>query len=114
MNTKTTSRSVSKDTPMAAKQGYTDFTKRAFAPATKLNETVVENVERLVKFQYQLAGDFMNFALEQLHATTNVSDLPTYFAGQREIATKFAETAQQRQQALAKMAADSQASFATW
>ena len=100
---------------------YTDFAQRAFAPATRLNEVVVGNVERVARFQYelagdlmQLAGDLMQLALDQMNATVRAKDLTTLLAQQREIATKFAEKGAQRQQALAELATESQASLASW
>jgi len=93
---------------------YTDFAQRAFAPATRLNEVVVGTVERVARFQYELAGDLMQLALDQMNATVRAKDLTTLLAQQREIATKFAEKGTQRQQALAEMASESQASFAKW
>jgi phasin family protein len=88
---------------------YTDFAKRAFAPATRLNETVVGNFESLARFQYELAGDFMQLAIEQMQATVKAKDLGTLVARQSEIASKFVEKQTQRQQAFAKMATDAQA-----
>jgi phasin family protein len=102
---------------MAAKStttDYTDFARRAFAPATRLNEVVVGNVERLAKFQYELTGDLLQFGLDQLNATVKAKDLPTLLAKQREIASKYAEKAQARQQNLAELATESQAGFARW
>jgi len=93
---------------------YTDFAQRAFAPATRLNEVVVGNVERVARFQYELAGDLMQLALDQMNAAVRAKDLTTLLAQQREIATKFAEKGTQRQQALAEMASESQASLAKW
>src|SRR5215207_9870105 len=106
-----------RNTPMTAKTQKTDandFAKRAFAPALRLNEMFVGNVERVAKFQYELAGDLMELALEQMHATVKAKDLTTLMSQQREIATKFAEKSTKRQQAMAKLAADSQAGLATW
>ncbi len=93
---------------------YTDFAKRAFAPATRFNEVMVGNIERVARFQYELTGDLMQFALDQMNATVKAKDLPTLMAKQREIATKFAEKATARQQALAEMATESQAGLAKW
>jgi len=101
---------------MAAKfddfSSYTDFAKRAFAPANKLNETVAGNVERLVRFQYELAGDLMQLAIDQMQATVKSRDIGTLVARQSEIASKFVDKATQRQQAFAKIANDAQASLA--
>jgi phasin family protein len=93
---------------------YTDYAKRAFAPATKMNEVMVGNIERVARFQYEVSGDLLQMALDQLNATVKAKDLPTLLAKQREIATKFAEKATARQQSLAEMASESQAGFAKW
>jgi phasin family protein len=93
---------------------YTDFARRAFAPATRLNEVMVGNFERIARFQYEVTGDLLQFAIDQMQATVKAGDLPTLLAKQREIATKFAEKASTRQQSLASMASDSQAGFARW
>jgi hypothetical protein len=93
---------------------YTDFARRAAAPAQRLNEAMIGNIERVARFQYEVAGDVLQFALEQMNATVKARDLPTLLAQQREIATKFAETAATRQQALAALTSDSQASLARW
>ena len=93
---------------------YTNFAKRAYAPATRFNEVMLGNVERVARFQYELAGDLMQFALDQMNASVKAKDLPTLLSKQREIATKFAEKATTRQQALAELATESQAGFARW
>jgi Phasin protein len=93
---------------------YTVFAKRAFAPATRFNEALVGNIERAARFQYEVTGDLMQLALDQLQASVKAKDLPTLLATQREIALKFAEKANVRQQALAAMATESQASLAKW
>ena len=112
MNRKTTR----KDTDMAIKlddfSAYTDFAKRAFAPATRLNETVVGNFESFARFQYELAGDYMQLAIDQMQATVKAKDLGALVTRQSEIASKFVEKQTQRQQAFAKMATDAQARVA--
>jgi phasin family protein len=112
MNRKTTR----KDTDMAIKlddfSAYTEFAKRAFAPATRLNETVVGNFESLARFQYELAGDFLQLAIDQMQATVKAKDIGTLVARQSEIASKFVEKTAQRQQSFARIATEAQASVA--
>ena len=114
MTRKTTRQDAPKEPAMANKPEYTDFAKQAFAPATRFNEVMVANIERVARFQYDLVGDLMQFSLDQLNATVKAKDLPTLLSKQREIATKFAEKATTRQQVLAEMATESQAGFAKW
>jgi phasin family protein len=93
---------------------FTDFAQRALTPAARLNEVFVGNVERVARFQYELAGDLMQLALDQMNATVRAKDLTTLLSQQREIVTKFAEKNTQRQQALGELASESQASLAKW
>ena len=101
-------------TTTSAATGFSDFTKRAFAPAQRFNELFVGNLERVARFQYELGGEILQLAIDQMNATVKAKDLPTLFAKQREITTKFAEKTTQRQQALAEIASESQASLAKW
>jgi phasin family protein len=93
---------------------YTDFAKRAMAPATRLNETVAGHVERLARFQYEVAGDWLQFAIEQMQATAKAKDFGALMTRQSEIASRFVDKATQRQQALAKLTTETQASLARW
>ncbi len=93
---------------------YAEFARRAFAPASRLGEVMIGNVERVAHFQYELTGDLLQFGLDQLNATVKAKDLPTLFARQREITTKFAEKSTARQQAFADLATESQAGLVRW
>jgi phasin family protein len=103
---------------MSAKQddlgAYLELTRRAFAPAARLNELAARNIERLARFQYEIAGDWMQFGLEQMQAAVGAKDVGTLLARQAEIANQFAEKAARRQQDLAKISTDTQAGFASW
>jgi phasin family protein len=99
---------------MASKTGYTDFARRTFEPARQLNEVILGNVERVARFQFELAGDLMQFTFDQLRVASQAKDLPTLLARQREALTKFSERATQRQQGLAELATQAQAGFAQW
>src|SRR5262245_13549351 len=43
-----------------------DFAKRAFEPVTRLNAVIVGSAERVARFQYEVAGDLMQLAFDQL------------------------------------------------
>ena len=52
---------------------FLDYARRSFAPAAQMNEWLVRNVERAARFQYEVAGDWMQFGLEQLQAAARLS-----------------------------------------
>jgi phasin family protein len=93
---------------------YLDFARRAAAPVARLNELAARNVERTARLQYDLIGDWMQFAIDQMHATVTARDVGTLLSRQAEITGQFVEKASRRQQDLARMSADSQADFARW
>jgi len=111
-----TRKTTQQEPTMAAKfddfSAYTDFARRAFAPATRLNEAVVGNLEAFARFQYELAGDYLQLAIDQLQATVKAKDLGTLVARQSEIASKFVEKQEKHQQALSRIATDAQARVA--
>lgn len=93
---------------------YLDFAKRATAPVGRLNELAARNVERTARLQYDIIGDWMQFAVDQMHATVTSRDLGALATRQAEISSQFAEKIGRRQQDVARLAADSQADFARW
>lgn len=93
---------------------YTGFAKRAMAPAAKFNEAVAGNFERLARFQHDMAGDWLQLAIDQMQASVKAKDIGSLVSRQAEIASKFVDKATQRQQAFAKLATEAQASVACW
>ena len=95
------------DTPL-------DFARRAAAPFARMNALAVRNVERLARLQYDLAGDWMRFAIDQVQATVTAGDLGTLLSRQAAITGQFVEKATRRQQDLARISAETQADFTGW
>jgi spore coat polysaccharide biosynthesis protein SpsF (cytidylyltransferase family) len=93
---------------------YLDFARHAAAPIGRINELAARNAERVMRLNYDLAGDWVQFAIEQMHATVTARDVGTLLSRQAEVACQFAEKAARRQQDLARLTADSQADFARW
>jgi phasin family protein len=93
---------------------YLDLARRASAPAARLNELAARNVERALRLQYELAGDWLQLAIDQMQASVSSRDLGTLLSRQAEVAGRFVEKASRRQQDLARISADSQADFARW
>lgn len=92
----------------------TDFVRRAFAPAARLNEVAAGNVERIVKFQYEWTGDLLQFGIDQMNAAVKARDLASLLAQQHEISTRFIARAQTHQATLTDIAAAAQAGFLEW
>ena len=101
-----------KDNEEAA--SFLDFAQRALAPVGSFNEMAARNVERTVRLQYEMAGDWMQFAFAHLHAAAASRDPGTLLTSQAEVSSQFVEKIARRQQDLARISAEAQADFARW
>jgi len=93
---------------------YVDLGQRMLAPVGSFNEMAARSVERAVRFQYEMAGDWMQFAFAQLHAAAASRDPGTLLTNQAEVSGQFVEKISRRQQDLARISAETQADFARW
>ena len=93
---------------------YLDFAQRALAPVGSFNEMTARNVERAFQLQYEMAGDWMQFAFAQLHAAAASRDPGSLLSNQAEVSSQFAEKISRRQQDVARISADTQVDFARW
>ena len=93
---------------------FVDFSKKAFAPAAKLNEVAVQNFEKLTRQQYAFAGEVLEYAFKQLKLTASTKDVNELAAKQVELSTQFVEKATAHSQDLVKMATESQAQLTKW
>ncbi len=93
---------------------YIDFVRRTLAPVTRLNEAVANDIERLAKFQYGLAGEFLQLVLDQMRAAVHARDPGGFLARQSELGSHFIETMTARQQSFARLATEAQAGLAQW
>jgi phasin family protein len=90
---------------------YTDFSKRAFAPMLRIQEAAAKAIEQVSKYQYELAGDYLHYGIDQLHAVTKAKDPAELFSKQADLASAFIDTLTKRTQELTKLATDTQTSF---
>ncbi len=100
-------------TPFAVTD-YVDFSKRMLAPAIKFNEIAVKTLEQFARYQYDIAGDYLNFSIEQLQSASKTKDVGELVSKQSEMTSSFVEKLTKRSQDLTKIAADAQAGFTKW
>ena len=93
---------------------FMDASKKAFAPAVKLNELTLQGFERVARQQFAFAGEVLEFSLQQLQVATSARDFNDLTARQIELATQFAEKATQRSQDLVKLSTEHQALISKW
>jgi len=100
-------------TPFAVTD-YVDFSKRMLAPAVRFNEMAVKTLEQLARYQYEVAGDYLNFGMEQLNTVTKTKDVGELVSKQSELASSLVEKLTKRSQDFSKIAADAQVGFTKW
>ena len=92
---------------------YTDFTKRAFAPMLKLHQATAKSIEQMAKYQYEVAGDYLDYGIDQLHAVTKAKDPAELFSKQVELASAFVDKFTKRSQEFTKIVTDAQTNVTT-
>lgn len=88
---------------------FLDASKKAFAPVVKFNELALQGFERAAREQYAFAGEMLDYSLKQMQVATVAKDFNELTARQVELATQFAEKANQRSQDFLKLTTDHQA-----
>jgi Phasin protein len=91
-----------------------DMSKKAFAPAAKLNELTVRSFERAARAQYQFAGEMLDLTLGQMQALSAAKDVSEVAAKTAAFTAKVNEKATARGQDLVKFATEAQAEVSKW
>jgi phasin family protein len=111
---KTTAQETNMNNPTFDFNVFVDASRKAFAPAAKLNELAVQGFERVVRQQYAFAGELLEIAIKQIQLPTQVKDVNELTARQVELTTQLVEKTTQRSQDLVKLATEQQAELTKW
>ena len=95
-------------------KSFVDASKKAWAPAVKLNELSAAAFERVARQQYAFVGEMLEFSLQQMQLASSARDINDLTARQIELSTQFAERATQRSQDLIKLSSEHQAQLTKW
>ncbi len=83
----------------------------AFAPALKAQQEGVKVVDRLGRYQYAVAGDYLEWSLAQAKLALAAQTPADFFSKQVELTTALSEKLRARAQEFAVLATEAQASF---
>src|SRR5580693_4625479 len=72
--------------------------KNAFAPALKVQQEGLKALDRVGRYQYALAGDYLEWSLAQAKAAVSVQSPAEFVSKQVELATAFGEKLRARVQ----------------
>jgi phasin family protein len=85
--------------------------KSAFAPALKVQQEGVKALERVGRYQYTVAGDYLEWSLAQAKAVIGAQSPVEFISNQVQLTTALGERLRERTDEFVKLAADSQTSF---
>ena len=88
---------------------------RKFAePMTRLQTLSARTLERFARYNYEVAGDYLNYTLATMHAAMQTQELPALIKTQTELANSHFEKQTQRSQDFLKLAGEAQADVTQW
>jgi phasin family protein len=93
---------------------FLDSAKKAFAPMVRFNEIAAKNLERTARYQYGLAGEYLDLGIAQLQAASQAKDFSEMVQKQTELSSAFVEKQTARSQDLMKLAGETQSDFTKW
>jgi phasin family protein len=85
--------------------------RQAFAPALKAQEEGVKALDRVSRYQFAVAGDYLEWSLAQAKAALSVQTPADFVSKQVELTTALSEKLRSRAQEFVALAADAQKSF---
>jgi phasin family protein len=86
-----------------------DSYRNAIAPALKVQQEGVKALDRVGRYQYAVAGDYLEWSLAQAKAAVGAQTPAEFVSKQVELNTAFGEKLRARAQEFVKLASDSQA-----
>jgi hypothetical protein len=93
---------------------WLDAYRETFASVHKAQEEGFKAVERFARFQYAVAGDYLEAGIAQTHAALGAKTLPDLLAKQTELGSKLGEKLRARAQEFATLASEVQGSVTTF
>jgi len=85
--------------------------RNAFAPALKAQQEGVKALDRLSRYQYAVAGDYLEWSLAQAKAALSAQSPADFVSKQVELTTALSEKLRARAQEFVTLATDAQTSF---
>jgi phasin family protein len=85
--------------------------RKTFAPTTKAQQETVQLVDRVGRYQYAVAGDYLEWTLAQAKAAIGAQTPTDFVSKQTEVANALAEKLRARAQEFVTLATEAQSSF---
>jgi hypothetical protein len=88
-----------------------DTYKNAFAPALKAQQEGITAIDRVGRYQYAVAGDYLEWSLAQAKAALGAQTPAEFVSKQVELTTALSEKLRARAQEFVTLATEAQNSF---
>jgi phasin family protein len=85
--------------------------RRALAPALRAQLEAIKTIERFGRYQYSVAGDYLEWGVAQARAILAPGTPAEHVASQTALATQFGEKMQGRLREFADLASETRSSF---
>ena len=85
--------------------------RNTFAPTLKAQQESLKAIDRVGRYQYAVAGDYLEWSLAQAKASVGVQTPAEFVSKQFELATALSEKLRARMQEFVTLATDAQTSF---
>ncbi len=89
-----------------------DTYKNAFAPVLKAQQEGITAIDRVGRYQYAVAGDYLEWSLAQAKAALGAQTPAEFVSKQVELTTALSEKLRARAQEFVTLATETQNSFA--
>ena len=88
-----------------------DAYRKTFAPTTKAQQEGVQLIDRVGRYQYAVAGDYLEWTLAQAKVVVGAQTPTDFVSKQTELANALGEKLRARAQELVTLATEAQSSF---
>lgn len=98
------------DSPFDPKSIFEAY-QNAFAPALKAQQESIKAIDRLGKYQYAVAGDYLEWSVAQAKAAAGAQTPAEFLSKQSELATALSEKMRARTQEFVSLATEAQSTL---
>jgi hypothetical protein len=90
---------------------WTEALRETFAPVHRAQQEGLKALERFTKFQYAVAGDYLQTGLAQAQAALSSRNPSEFLSKQADLGTHFGRKFSERAQELASLASETEKEF---
>ena len=87
---------------------------QAFAPVLTAQQKCLKTVERLARYQFAVAGDFLDWSLSHAKAATEPKTVADLVGQQTALNTRFSDKLRTRAEEFTQIASETQGTVSQW